>query len=206
MKQRLASTWREIRSLDWLYDPKTRGVIFQALLVLALGLLTYEIVSNTIANLQKQNLASGFGFLNKTAGFDISQTLIEYHSTHSYGCAFVVGLLNTLLVSALGIVFATVLGFTIGLGRLSDNWIIARLSMVYVETVRNVPLLLQLFIWYVGVLRALPMPIDIAPLGSHPGGHGGAMLRMDGRDPRQVRRVLLARMGREDEGEGLGTC
>ena len=165
MRQRLTSTWQSVRSLDWLYDPKTRGVIFQALLVLALAVLTYEIVSNTIANLQKQNLASGFGFLNKTAGFDISQTLVEYHSTHSYGRAFVVGLLNTLLVSALGIVFATVLGFTIGLGRLSDNWIVARLSTVYVETVRNVPLLLQLFIWYVGVLRALPMPQQALALG-----------------------------------------
>src|SRR5689334_22904875 len=103
MKQRLASTWEEVRSLDWLYDPKTRGVIFQVLLMLALALLGYEIVSNTIANLQKQNLASGFGFLRKTSGFDISQTLIEYNSTHSYGRAFVVGLLNTLLVSALGI-------------------------------------------------------------------------------------------------------
>ncbi len=192
MRQRLTSTWQSVRSLDWLYDPKTRGVIFQALLVLALAVLTYEIVSNTIANLQKQNLASGFGFLNKTAGFDISQTLVEYHSTHSYGRAFVVGLLNTLLVSALGIVFATVLGFTIGLGRLSDNWIVARLSTVYVETVRNVPLLLQLFIWYVGVLRALPMPQQALALGRY-------------RSPRLTRAAHAARAA--DTGRGLaGAC
>ncbi len=147
-----------VRSLDWLYDPKTRGLIFQFALVLALIVLGYEIVSNTAENLRKQNLASGFGFLGKTASFDISQTLIEYRSTQSYGRAFLVGLLNTLLVSGLGIVLATLLGFAIGLGRLSHNWIVARLSTAYVELVRNVPLLLQLFVWYVGVLRAMPMP------------------------------------------------
>jgi general L-amino acid transport system permease protein len=144
--------------LDWLYDPKTRGLIFQVALVLGLLFVGYEIVSNTVENLQSQNLASGFGFLDKTSGFDISQHLVEYKSTSSYGRAFVVGLLNTLLVSALGIAFATVLGFAIGLGRLSSNWLVARLSTTYVEIVRNIPLLLQLFVWYVGVLRTLPMP------------------------------------------------
>jgi general L-amino acid transport system permease protein len=154
-----------VRSLDWLYDPKTRGLILQVALVLGLIVLGYEIVTNTADNLRKQNLASGFGFLGKTASFDISQTLIEYRSTQSYGRAFLVGLLNTLLVSALGIVLATLLGFTIGLGRLSHNWLIARLSTAYVELVRNVPLLLQLFVWYVGVLRAMPMPQQSVSLG-----------------------------------------
>ena len=129
---------RSLLSLDWLYDPKTRGLILQVALVLALVILGYEIVTNTAENLRKQNLASGFGFLSKTASFDISQTLIEYRSTESYGRAFLVGLLNTLLVSGLGIVLATLLGFAIGLGRLSHNWIIARLSTAYVELVRNV--------------------------------------------------------------------
>src|SRR5436190_20944934 len=100
-----------VRRLDWLYDPRTRGLIFQVLLVLALLLVGYEIVSNTAENLRKQNLASGFGFLDKTASFDISQTLIPYKSTATYGRAFLVGLLNTLLVSVVGIVLATVLGF-----------------------------------------------------------------------------------------------
>jgi len=154
-----------VRSLDWLYDPKTRGLILQVALALALVILGYEIVTNTAENLRKQNLASGFGFLSKTASFDISQTLIEYHSTESYGRAFLVGLLNTLLVSGLGIVLATLLGFAIGLGRLSQNWIVARLSTAYVELVRNVPLLLQLFVWYVGVLRAMPMPEQALALG-----------------------------------------
>jgi general L-amino acid transport system permease protein len=158
-----------VRSLDWLYDPRTRGLIFQVLLVLALLLVGYEIVSNTADNLRKQNLASGFGFLDKTASFDISQTLIPFKSTASYSRAFFVGLLNTLLVSALGIVLATALGFAIGMGRLSPNWLIAKLSMTYVETVRNVPLLLQLFVWYVAVLRTLPPPQQ--SLGFIGGGH-----------------------------------
>jgi general L-amino acid transport system permease protein len=147
-----------VRRLDWLYDPRTRGLIFQVLLVLALLLVGYEIVSNTAENLRKQNLASGFGFLDKTASFDISQTLIPYKSTATYGRAFLVGLLNTLLVSVVGIMLATVLGFAIGLGRLSPNWLVAKLSTTYVEVVRNVPLLLQLFVWYIAVLRTLPMP------------------------------------------------
>jgi general L-amino acid transport system permease protein len=160
------TTLEAVKSLDWLYDPKTRGVIFQAALVLALIVLGYEIVTNTAENLRKQNLASGFGFLSKTASFDISQTLIEYRSTMSYGRAFLVGLLNTLLVSALGVVLATLLGFAIGLGRLSHNWIVARLSTAYVEVVRNIPLLLQLFVWYIGVLRTMPMPQQSLAVGA----------------------------------------
>jgi general L-amino acid transport system permease protein len=159
------SKFDAVRSLDWLYARKTRGVILQVLLVLALVLLAYEIVGNTMENLRKQNLASGFGFLEKTAGFDISQTLIPYKSTSTYARAFVVGLLNTLLVAIIGIALATVLGFVIGLGRLSSNWLVARLSTTYVEVVRNVPLLLQLFVWYVGALRALPMPQQAQELG-----------------------------------------
>lgn len=169
MTGNLRSRADALRSLDWLYDPRTRGLIFQVLLVLALIVVGYEIVSNTADNLRKQNLASGFGFLDKTASFDISQTLIPYKSTASYGRAFLVGLLNTLLVSALGIVLATALGFAIGMGRLSQNWLIAKLSMTYVETVRNVPLLLQLFVWYVAVLRTLPLPQQ--SLGFIGGGH-----------------------------------
>ena len=142
--------------MDLLYEPKSRGIIFQVLLALAIVWFGYEIVNNTIVNLQKQNTASGFDFLGRTAGFDISQSLIEYSNTMSYGRAFWVGLLNTLLVAILGIVFATILGFLIGIGRLSSNWLIAKLCTVYVEIVRNVPLLLQLFVWYFAVLKALP--------------------------------------------------
>jgi general L-amino acid transport system permease protein len=142
----------------YLYDPKVRAAIFQMLLLIALLVLGYEIVTNTAENLRKQNIASGFGFLGRTSGFDVSQTLIDYSSKSTYARAFWVGLLNTLLVASLGIVIATVLGFIIGLARLSSNWLVSRLALTYVETVRNIPLLLQLLVWYVGVLRSLPPP------------------------------------------------
>ena len=164
MMQRNPQPLQQRTWLDPLYDPKIRGIIFQVLLVLALAFLAYEIVTNTAANLKRQNIASGFDFLSRTAGFDISQSMIPYKSTSSYAAAFFVGLGNTLLVATLGIVLATLLGFVIGLGRLSSNWLIAKLSLLYVEIVRNVPLLLQLFIWYVAVLRALPMPHDAKPI------------------------------------------
>ena len=155
--------------VDLLYEPRTRAVILQAVLVVALGLLAYEIVSNTITNLRRQNIASGFGFLGNTAGFDISQSLIPYRNTDTYGRAFLVGLVNTLLVATIGIVLATVLGFVIGIARLSRNPIAASLAGGYVEIVRNVPPLLQLFAWYFAVLKSLPGPRQslALPFGAH---------------------------------------
>ena len=120
--------------------------------------LGYEIYSNASANLQSQRIASGFGFLQNTAGFGINQTLIPYQESDSYWRVFTVGLLNTLLVSVIGIFFATVLGFIIGLGRLSPNWLLSKLAGGYVELVRNLPLLFQLLFWYLAVLAALPNP------------------------------------------------
>lgn len=146
--------------VDLIYDPRARGILLQVLLVLALVALGVEIVSNAVTNLQKQNIASGFDFLGRTAGFDISQTLIEYSNTSSYGRAFWVGLANTLLVAGLGIGLATVIGFVVGIGRLSSNWLIARLAGVYVEVVRNIPPLLMLFAIYFAVLKTLPLPRD----------------------------------------------
>lgn len=141
-----------------LYDPKIRGITLQLLLLLAIAALGYEIVTNAAENLKKQGIASGFDFLRHTAGFDISQSLITYSNTSTYGRAFLVGLVNTLLVSVLGIVLATIMGFVIGIARLSSNWLVARLATTFVEVVRNVPLLLQLFIWYFAVLKSLPGP------------------------------------------------
>ncbi|MDH3597185.1 MAG: amino acid ABC transporter permease, partial [Rhodospirillales bacterium] len=115
-------------------------------------------VSNTMANLERQGIASGFGFLETTAGFSISQTLVEYSEESSYGRAFLVGLLNTMLVSIIGIFFATILGFIIGVARLSRNWLISNLAAVYIEILRNIPLLLQIFFWYFAVLRNVPSP------------------------------------------------
>ncbi len=112
---------------------------------------------NAAENLAHAHIATGFGFWNNTAGFDISQTLIPYSaSTSTFGRAFWVGLLNTLLVSGLAIVLATLLGFFIGIARLSRNWLVARLAGGYVELIRNIPLLLQILFWYNAVLKSLP--------------------------------------------------
>ncbi|KAB2920610.1 MAG: amino acid ABC transporter permease [Hyphomicrobiaceae bacterium] len=135
-----------------------RQLVYQVLLLLALALVVWWVASNVAANLRRQNIASGFDFLSRTSGFDVSQSLIDYSNASSYGRAFWVGLLNTLLVAGLGIAFATLIGFMVGIARLSPNWLIARLASAYVEIVRNVPLLLQLFFWYFAVLKNLPSP------------------------------------------------
>ena len=141
-----------------LYDPKVRGAVYQALLTAIIVFLIYTAATNAIANLRAARIASGFGFLENTSGFDVNQTLVPYSATSTYGRAFLVGLLNTLIVAAIGIVFATILGFLIGIARLSKNWIVAKVAMVYVEVVRNLPLLLQLLFWYHAVLAPLPNP------------------------------------------------
>jgi general L-amino acid transport system permease protein len=129
----------------------------QAALVVVVGGLAGAAAINAAQNLAQAHIASGFGFWNNTAGFDISQTLIYYSSsTSTFGRAFWVGLLNTLLVASIGIVLATVLGFVIGIARLSRNWLVSRLAGTYVEMIRNVPLLLQLLFWYNAVLKSLP--------------------------------------------------
>jgi general L-amino acid transport system permease protein len=140
-----------------LNDPKFRSIVFQFALAAIVALLVYAAASNAIEHLQHAHIASGFGFWDNAAGFDISQTLIPYSANAStYGQAFWVGLLNTLLVAGLGIVLATILGFLIGIARLSTNWLVARAATGYVETIRNIPLLLQLLFWYNAVLKALP--------------------------------------------------
>jgi len=133
-----------------------RGRVFQGLLLLLLALLFYDVALNTVHNLASRNIASGWGFLWRTAGFDIAFSIIGYSSGSSYARALVVGLLNTLLVSALGIVLATILGFALGVMRLSRNWLASRAAAIYIEVARNVPLLLQIFIWYKLVLKPLP--------------------------------------------------
>jgi general L-amino acid transport system permease protein len=157
-----------------LYRPEMRRLLYQVLLVLVLAFVLGWAVQNAADNLRRQNIASGFDFLGRTAGFDIAQTLIEYSYASTYGRAFWVGLLNTLLVAGLGIACATLLGFVIGIARLSSNWLIARLAGLYVEVVRNLPLLLQLFFWYFAVLKALPGPRQSYALP------GGAYLNVRG--------------------------
>jgi general L-amino acid transport system permease protein len=138
-------------------DPRVHGLVLQAALCIAIGLLVYGATSNALEHLARMHAASGFGFLNAAAGFDISQTLIDYRPEAStFGRAILVGLLNTLLVALFGIVFATVIGFTVGIARLSKNFLVGWLATCYVEAIRNVPLLLQLLFWYNAVLKALP--------------------------------------------------
>ncbi len=144
----------------FLNDPRVRSIIYQVItLAVVIGFFAY-IAHNTVTNLQRQGIAAGFGFLDRTAGFDIGFTLIEYSAVSTYGRAFWVGLLNTLLVAGIGVVLATLLGFVVGIARLSSNWLVARLSTIYIEVLRNVPLLLQLLFWYFAVLQTLPQPRD----------------------------------------------
>ena len=141
-----------------LSDPRIRSAIYQLVLLLTVVWLGYEFWKNAAANLQARDVASGLGFLERPAEFGVSLSLIPYSETDSYGRVFLVGLLNTILVSGIGIVFATLLGFLIGIGRLSSNWLVARLAGGYVEIVRNLPLLFQILFWYLAVLGTLPPP------------------------------------------------
>jgi general L-amino acid transport system permease protein len=141
-------------------DPRVRAIVYQILTLLGVVLFFGYIVNNTINNLERQGIASGFDFLDRPAGFGIPQSLIEYNELSPNSRVFWVGLLNTMLVAVLGIILATVLGFMIGLARLSSNWLVARLATVYIEIIRNVPLLLQILFWYFAVLQALPQPRD----------------------------------------------
>jgi general L-amino acid transport system permease protein len=134
------------------------GFAVQVVFVIALAWIGYEIAANARANLETQHITAGFGFLKNTAGFDVSQNLIPYSGSDSYTRVFLVGLLNTLLVSVIGVVFATVIGFIVALGRLSPNWLISRVAGAYVEGIRNLPLLFQILFWYLAVLAALPGP------------------------------------------------
>ncbi len=137
-------------------DPKMRSRAFQIILLLLVGVFIYDIAANTARNLASRNIASGYDFLSRTSGFDVVFKLIDYTSNSNYGRALIVGFLNTILVAVLGIVFATALGFLVGVMRLSRNWLVSRTATLYIEFVRNVPLLLQIFIWYKLVLQPLP--------------------------------------------------
>lgn len=152
-----------------LNDPKVRGIIYQVVVFVLLVVFIYWIIGNTIENLRRANIASGFGFLNGRAGFDVSQNLIEYSSDSTFARALIVGVLNTLLVAVTGIITASVVGFMVGIGRLSGNWLIRKICTVYVEVFRNIPPLLVIFFWYLGVLSVLPAPRDSIelPFGSY---------------------------------------
>lgn len=139
-------------------DPKFRSVIYQIFAILFVVAGIWYLVSNTLHNLSARNIATGFDFLSREAGFAIGESIIEYSPADTYSTALTVGLLNTLRAAVIGIVLATILGTIIGIARLSSNWLIAKLSSIYVEVMRNIPLLLQLFFWYAIISESFPGP------------------------------------------------
>jgi len=141
-------------------DPKVRAVFWQIVAVIGVVAVFGYLVHNTLSNLERQNIASGFGFFDIEAGFAIGEGLISYSAADTYGRAILVGLLNTIKVAVVGIVFATIIGTFVGIARLSPNWLVARLATVYIETLRNVPVLLQLFFWYAIIVEVLPRARD----------------------------------------------
>ena len=152
-----------------IYDPRIRGIFYQVLTVVVLAAFVWIIVTNTITNLQRSNISSGFGFLNGRAGFDIGQSLIAYTSDATYGRALLVGILNTIQVAFFGIIAASIIGFIVGIARLSNNWLISKLAQAYVEIFRNIPPLLVIFFWYKGVISVLPQARESLelPLGAY---------------------------------------
>jgi general L-amino acid transport system permease protein len=156
----LGTTSQDRPRVFFLNDPEIRGYIYQFVVAALIIAFLYWVIGNTAANLAAQNKTTGFDFLWKTAGFDISFTLFPWSRTSYYWEAFLVGISNTILVAVIGIIFATIIGFTIGVARLSSNFLIAALATVYIETIRNIPLLLQLFFWYFAVLKAMPAVKD----------------------------------------------
>jgi general L-amino acid transport system permease protein len=146
-------------------DPRTRGLVYQGLLIAVLGALIFGGAYNAYVNMAARGIPMGFGFWNQVAGFDINLHLIPYSGLSTYGQAFWVGLANTLLVAAIGIPLTTLLGFAIGLARLSPNWLLSRSALLYTNVLRNTPLLLQLLFWYNAVLKSLPGPRQSISLG-----------------------------------------
>ncbi len=146
-------------------DQRFRGLIYQALTIGLVGTFFAFIVYNTTVNLERLGVASGFDFLDLPAGYDVSSSLIPFTSSNTHGRVFFVGLLNTLLVSGLGVVLATLIGFTVGVLRLSHNWLVSRVAYVYVETLRNIPLLLQILFWW-AIFLALPEAKQALDMGS----------------------------------------
>jgi general L-amino acid transport system permease protein len=141
----------------WL-DPKKRAIFFQFCSVCAVGLIAYYLVSNTIVNLQRQSIATGFGFLKKEAAFEIGESLIPYSAANAYARALLVGALNTIKVSLVGIVVTMIVGTMIGVARLSSNWLVAKIASVYIEVMQDLPILLQLLFWYAVFYETLPSP------------------------------------------------
>jgi general L-amino acid transport system permease protein len=141
----------------WL-DPKKRSIFFQFITICMVGLLGYYLISNTLHNLEKQSIATGFGFIHQESSFEIGESLIDYSAAGSYGRALIVGALNTLYVSFIGIIITVISGTFIGVSRLSTNWLVSKLASIYIEVLQDIPVLLQLFFWYAIFYETLPSP------------------------------------------------
>ncbi|MEJ2057211.1 MAG: amino acid ABC transporter permease [Desulfofustis sp.] len=139
-------------------DQKTRAILYQLVTAAFVAFLGYYLISNVQTNMEKQSIASGFGFIHKEAAFEIGETPIEYSAADTYGRALIVGVLNTLKVSLVGMILTTILGTFIGVCALSSNWLISKLGTIYVEVFQNVPVLLQLFFFYALFYEAFPGP------------------------------------------------
>jgi len=135
-------------------------LITLVVVILVFGFFSY----NAQVNMENRGITFGYGFLSQESSFDVQFSLIEYDGSHSYFRAYLVGLLNTILVSVIGIIFATIIGVVVGIARLSSNYLIERTAAIYVEFFRNIPLLLQIFFWYFAALRALPLPEKAEPM------------------------------------------
>lgn len=144
--------------LALLRNQKIRGILFQLLTVIGLVAFLWYIGTNTVANIEQRGIQTGFGFLQGTAGFGIDQSPIPYTEEDTHGRVFIVGLLNTIIITVVGIIFSTLVGLIIGVLRLSSNWLIAKLAKAYIDFFRNIPLLLQILFWYNVVLRSMPSP------------------------------------------------
>lgn len=144
--------------IPFLRDPSKLAILYQLLTIMGVALLSYYLISNTLANLERQSISTGFGFFEKEAAFEIGESIIEYGAADTYGRALAVGFLNTLIVSFIGIILTVVLGTFIGIARLSSNWLVAKLSAAYIELFQDIPILLQLFFWYAFFYEILPSP------------------------------------------------
>jgi general L-amino acid transport system permease protein len=144
--------------IPFLRDPAKLAILYQILTLAGVGLLSYYLVNNTLANLERQSISTGFGFLEREASFEIGESLIQYSAADSYGKALIVGFLNTLIVSFIGIILTVLLGTFLGVARLSSNWLLVKLSAIYIELFQDIPVLLQLFFWYAFFYEILPSP------------------------------------------------
>ncbi len=151
-------TQNETKKVPLWLNPKFRNIIYQIAAIALFGLLAGYLISNTLDNLERQQIATGFGFLQKESSFEIGESVIPYSSANTYGRALVVGALNTLKVSFVGIVMTMILGTFLGLARLSKNWLVSKIAAIYIEVMQNVPILLQLFLWYAIFYESLPSP------------------------------------------------